>query len=177
MNALKMILVILVSGAAFIGCAKKDSNFASKYAKNAMGASAVNPDVAATAYQNAGFSMDFIDIHTITGTNISYQFSITILLADVAREVRVSVDASSAGQLHKSTLEIAGRRVDLAAKCSDAQCSQFFFVATAHEGNQAKLQLGYKFVRQGTIENDKYQALGVGQITTPESMMSYLYSN
>ena len=178
MNALKMILVTVLSMAAFAGCAKKDSNFASKYAKNTMGAAAINADASATAYQNAGFFMDFIDIRTVDyGTSGTFQFSTTIVIGEVVREVRTSINASSTGLVFTNTINMAGRRVDLAAKCSDSQCTQYFFVATAYEGNQAKLQLGYKFVRMGTVDNDKYQALGTTQITSVENMMSYLNSN
>lgn len=177
MNAYKIILVAFVSVAAFAGCAKKDNSFASKYAKNAMGATAANPDIVGQAFESAGFTMDIVYIHTVTRglPSANSVFASTILLDESSQQVQTAITPGNINGFATGQTTISGKKVTVAAKCANTDCNPYYIVATAYLNDVAKLQVGYKFYSlESTADRDKYQALGPGQISTPENMINAL---
>lgn len=177
MKADKMFLVLFVSLAALAGCAKKDNSFAAKYAKNAMGATAVNADQVGQAMQSAGFTMDIINIRTAARglPSQASQFDSTIIVDDsMTTQLRITIP--SVNTVVSGETKINGRRIVVQGKCANIDCSPYYVVATAYASNgQPSLQVGYKFMSAlPSADQDRYHALGPGSITNFDAMVSAL---
>jgi hypothetical protein len=180
MKAYKLILVTLASLAALAGCAKKDNGFASRYAKNAFGASANNPEMVGQAIQNAGFTMDILFIRSVRTQSMATDIYATVMVNEQSHQVILSFNSTNINRIISSPTMamIGGKQVRVEGKCLNVECSPAYIVATAYEGNNInvpRLQVGYKFMSAlPTADQDKYHLLGPGQISTFDAMASYL---
>lgn len=161
MKISKSFTAVLLMALALAACAKKDSDFAAKYAKNKSGAEATNVEETAAADEVAlgeGLDIDIVQISkamngsekviTSLVTINNYQFPLTTRHSGV--ELRT-------GSMNAS----ANVRVDAQAVCANANCTTYYIVLNAYKDNKLVIQEGirkYFDIPQGT-SLDRYAKL------------------
>jgi hypothetical protein len=139
-------------------CAKKDSDFAAKYAKNAAGGSAINADAAGNADEVAktnGISLDVLQLNK--SANGSEQVITSVLIVN-QKQIPVTTRHNAGLQVSRGSTQIDGFTVVYNAVCGNQACDPVYITAEAYKpgNNSAIIQLGYR--KYFSVQNlDRYQ--------------------
>lgn len=165
--------IVIALAALFLGaCAKTDSDFAQRYAKNAAGGDAINPLMAGEADQiaiAAGVNLDVINltksVETVTNGNqqIQQQVIQSTLIVN-QREVPVTTRHAQNNflQMTSGSLKINDVTVVFNAVCGSQECNPVYISVEAYKANSNApvIQLGFRkyFTIQGLDRYQKFAA-------------------
>ncbi len=158
--------IVVALAALFLGaCAKTDSDFAQRYAKNAAGGDAINPLAAGEADQiaiAAGVNLDVINL-TKTAGNSEQVIQSTLIVNQ--REVPVTTRHTVSNFLQKTSgsVKINGVTVVFNAVCGSQECNPVYISVEAYKGANTSapiIQLGFRkyFTIQGLDRYQKFAA-------------------
>lgn len=156
----KFIQILSLTGILLFGsaCAKKNSDFAGRYATNASGARAIDASRSEQAAQFAQtYGLKTLDVINIRkqGSAGAYEVQSTILVNDIALDIKTTHQADEEVQTVEP-VSIGGYSVSINTRCSNANCDFYFIMLTAYQNQKPVMQAGVMKSHLSTY-GDTYQ--------------------
>ncbi|MEN0059408.1 MAG: hypothetical protein AAGB31_11285 [Bdellovibrio sp.] len=148
-----MIAMFLSLGA----CAKKDSEFASRYSKNKMGARVVDGSKTQTAGESAaaqGLEADIVGLSLQANGDVN-----TVTAMILINNYQMPVTTTHGGtETVEGTTTINGYQVAVHAMCGNTSCDTYFIAMEVYKNGTMLIQEGVKkyFVSYSTEDQDVY---------------------
>jgi len=146
MKSLKTLLVpaLVAIVALSAGCAKKDSDFAARYATNGAGASAKDTNVAADAGEFAAAKglnrADIVQVTRNTGSGGS-----TVISQVVINNQQIQVTTQHSGtEQRDGSLQIGNYYIQFHAMCANTACEPYFAAMEVYSNNELLIQEGIR---------------------------------
>jgi hypothetical protein len=160
MKLSKSIFTVAVIALALSACAKKDSEFAARYAVNAAGASGVDAGSSGEADKEAiAAGVSQFDVLNVTNNGSSNGQVITALLIVNGKQKTVSTTHNTL-QLHTGSDQAdGGFRIVYNVVCGSQACNPVYIAAEIYRGNEsvAIKQVGYRKYFNMDAKLDRYQ--------------------
>ncbi len=179
-----LMIPALLAMLALSACAKKDSDFAARYAKNAAGATVKDQAAAVAAGESAALnglqSADVVMVQkSATGSATK---TVTSQIVINGQQVPVTT-THTANETREGTVEIAGFLVQFHAMCANTACDPYFAAMEVYKNGQLILQEGLR-INFAVPENSVYQLFKPSDarvfihqdVTNPSGMVGYLNS-
>lgn len=169
---------------SMVACSNKDSNFASKYQRNASGAQAVSAQSAAIAAQIANATGNDIDVVGFDGP-----YSIQNNMVRVTSYIIVNnyqFPLTTVHSVGNGMNDVSGKQsfggldFDVTARCvsnGNSACGTYYLVLNVRRGGQFIIQEGFKKILPESMNNsDVYQFLDQSNARGFSDMVSLLDS-
>lgn len=171
MKSLKTLLVpALVAIVALGGCAKKDSEFAARYATNGAGAAVKDGVAAADAgEQAAAKGLTRADIVQVTRNSSGN--GITVISQVVLNNQQIQVTTQHSGtEVREGSLQVGNYYIQFHAMCANAACEPYFAAMEVYANSQLLIQEGIRI-------HFNNQAQSVYQLFSPSTAKPFYYQN
>lgn len=144
MKSLKALLVPALFAVALSGCAKKESEFAARYATNGAGATAKDAVTAAEAGELAATKgLTRADIVQVTRN--SNGNGATVISQVVINNQQIQVTTQHVGtEIREGSLQIGNYYVQFHAMCANPSCEPYFAAMEVYSNNQLIIQEGIR---------------------------------
>lgn len=160
--------LLLLGSLALTACAKKDSEFAARYAKNRMGATVVDGVKTQQAAEQAaaqGLEADIVGVKrywTPEGQPGPRVVMATILI----NNTEFPVTSHHYGtEVVNGSVTVNGYNISYEAMCGDANCNPYYASMKVYSNGRLVIQEGVRiyFERSSAAHTDLYQWLSPGQ--------------
>jgi hypothetical protein len=171
MKSFKTLLVpALVAIVALGGCAKKDSEFAARYATNGAGASVKDGSVAAEAGEFAATKgLNRADIVQVTRN--SNGNGATVISQVVINNQQIQVTTQHNGtEVREGSLQVGNYYIQFHAMCANAACEPYFAAMEVYSNNELLIQEGIRI-------HFSNQSQSVYQLFSPALARTFYYQN
>ncbi|MNL05497.1 hypothetical protein D3C87_1260980 [compost metagenome] len=171
MKSLKTLLVpALFAIVALGGCAKKDSDFAARYATNGAGAAVKDGQTAAEAGEYAATKgltrADIVQVTRSTNGN-----GATVVSQVVINNQQIQVTTQHAGtEIREGSLQVGAYYIQFHAMCANATCEPYFAAMEVYSNNQLLIQEGIRI-------HFANPAKSVYQLFSPALARTFYYQN
>lgn len=171
MKSFKTLLVpALIAIVALGGCAKKDSEFAARYATNGAGAAVKDGSAAAEAGEYAATKgltrADIVQVTRSTNGN-----GATVVSQVVLNNQQIQVTTQHAGtEVREGSLQVGNYFIQFHAMCANAACEPYFAAMEVYTNNQLLIQEGIRI-------HFTNPAQSVYQLFTPSLAKPFYYQN
>ncbi|UXR63538.1 hypothetical protein EZJ49_10670 [Bdellovibrio bacteriovorus] len=159
---------LLMGSLALSACAKKDSNFAARYAKNRMGATVVDGVKTQQAAEQAaaqGVEADIVGVKrywTPEGQPGPRVVMATILINNTEFPV---TSHHSGTEVVNGSVTVNGYNISYEAMCGDSSCNPYYASMKVYSNGRLVIQEGVRifFEKNNQAQTDLYQWLPAGQ--------------
>lgn len=171
MTSFKTLLIpALLAVVALSGCAKKDSDFAARYATNGAGASAKDASAAADAGEYAAQKgltrADIVQVQRTSNGN-----GATVISQVVINNQQIQVTTQHTGtEIREGSLQINGYHVQFHAMCANTACEPYFAAMEVYANNELLIQEGIRI-------HFNNPAQSVYQLFSPSLARTFYYQN
>lgn len=163
MTKFKSLLIILGIASVFVftACAKKNSSFASRYAKNGVGANVVNGEKTQQAAEQAaasGLIADVVDIQRQWLAPVEQGLRVTSMILINNQQMPV-VTTHKATEVVQGRVDVSGYTVVFHAMCANEACNPYYAALEVYQGTVLKIQEGVRkyFDGANAADLDSYQ--------------------
>lgn len=166
---MRNLIALIIAVTVLAGCDKKNDEYA---ARPAAAGIVADENSRNAAIQAAGVYIDIMSPHT-TSTS-PWSFSASVAVGDQVSTIHM-VQSTSPTVVQTGTVTIGTYQVQISGACANTQCNPYYFVATASLNGQAKIQVGYKFVRSAADEkSDVVHVVDGAHLLSFDNMVSVL---
>lgn len=171
MTSYKNLLIpALAALLALSGCAKKDSDFAARYATNGAGATAKDANVAADAGEYAA-SKGLTRADIVQVTRSSNGNGSTVVSQVVINNQQIQVTTQHTGsEIREGSLQIGGYYIQFHAMCPTNSCEPYFAAMEVYSNNELLIQEGIR-IHFNTPSQSVYQ------LFSPSLARTFYYQN
>lgn len=163
MKKIKFLFLILGMASVFVlsACAKKNSSFASRYAKNGVGANVVDGEKTQQAAEQAaaeGLIADVVDIQRHWLAPVEQGLRVTSMILVNNQQIPVTT-THKATEVVEGRVNVSGYTVVFHAMCANEACNPYYAALEVYQGNLLKIQEGIRKYFEGTniADLDTYQ--------------------
>lgn len=168
---------------SLVACSNKDSNFASKYQRNASGAQAVSAQSAAIAAQLANATGNDIDVVGFDGPynmqNNTIRVTSYVIVNNYQFPLTTVHNVGGGGDV-SGRQSFGGLDFDVTARCvagNNSACSTYYLVLNVRKGGQFIIQEGFKkYLPESMSNSDVYQFLDQSNARSFADMVNLLDS-
>ena len=145
MKSFKTLLVpALLALLALSGCAKKDSEFAARYATNGAGIAAKDASAAADAGEYAA-AKGLTRADIVQSTRNSNGNGVVVISQVVINNQQIQVTTQHTGtEIREGSLQVGGYYIQFHAMCANAACEPYFAAMEVYSNNQLLIQEGVR---------------------------------